>query len=60
MRKINETVKDPVVEEALIQIETFCAFSLRVMAKTNVSKLRDEMRTVEIQARITGRPLLME
>ena len=36
----------------LVSIETFVAIALRVFAKTNPSKLRDVMRTVEIQARI--------
>lgn len=36
-------------------LETFIAISLRVMAKTNFSKLRDETRTVEISARLAGR-----
>ena len=39
-------------ENALVSIETFVAIALRVFAKTNPSKLRDVMRTVEIQARI--------
>lgn len=30
------------------QLETFCAISLRVMAKTNMSKLLSETRTVEL------------
>ena len=37
--------------DALVNIETFVAIALRVFAKTNPSKLRDVMRTVEIQAR---------
>ena len=39
-------------ENALVSIETFVAIALRVFVKTNPSKLRDVMRTVEIQARI--------
>lgn len=42
-------------EAALIELETFCAVACRVMAKTNVSKLIDETRTVEIAARLAGR-----
>ena len=38
--------------DALVSIETFVAIALRVFAKTNPSKLRDVMRTVEIQARM--------
>lgn len=35
---------------AMASLETFVAISLRVMAKTNASKLIDVMRTVEIVA----------
>jgi hypothetical protein len=49
---------DPAIDAAWAQIETFCAISLRVMAKTNMSKLIDETRTVEISARLAGRPVL--
>ena len=42
-------------EEALISVETFIAIALRVFAKTNPSKLRDVMRTVEIQSLIDGK-----
>lgn len=45
-------------ELALCSIETFCAIALRVMRKTNPSKLRSEARTVEIQARMDGIPVL--
>ena len=41
-------------EEAWAGIETFIAIGLRVFAQTNPSKLRDVMRTVEIQARMDG------
>ena len=40
------------------QIETFCAIALRVMAKTNMSKLISETMTVEISARLAGRPVI--
>lgn len=43
------------IDQAWAQIETFCAIALRVMAKTNMSKLIDETRTVEISAHISGR-----
>ena len=35
--------------DAWAGIETFAAVALRVMAKTNPSKVRDEARTVEMQ-----------
>jgi len=37
---------------------THCAIALRVMAKTNASKLRSEMMTVEIAARMAGVDIL--
>jgi len=43
---------------ALCEIETFCAVAIRVMRKTNPSKLRSEARTVEIKARLDGIPVL--
>ena len=44
------------VDTALCSVETFCAVALRVMAKTNQSKVRDCARTVEIKARMDGTP----
>lgn len=49
---------DPEVESAWAEIETFCAIAIRVMAKTNPSKLRDVAMTVEIQARLKGNKVL--
>jgi len=46
------------IEDAWAGIETFCAIALRVMAKTNASKLRSEMMTVEIAARMAGVDIL--
>ena len=43
-------LNDPVLEDAWAGIETFAAVSLRVMAKTNTSKLKSEMVTVGIAA----------
>jgi hypothetical protein len=39
---------------ALCSVETYCAVSLRVLKKTNPSKIRDCARTVEIKARMDG------
>lgn len=39
---------------AFRELETFCAISLRVMSLTNVSKLREQTRIVEIAARMAG------
>lgn len=44
-------------EEAWAGIETFIAIGLRVFAQTNPSKLRDVMRTVEIQARMDNKQI---
>ena len=49
---------DPQTEQAWAEIETFCAISLRVMAKTNPSKLRDAAMIEEIKARMHGREVL--
>lgn len=44
----------PGQELALAGVETFVSIAIRVFAKTNVSKLRDAMRTVEIAAHMNG------
>ena len=41
-------------EDAWAEVETYIAVSLRVLAKTNRSKIKDAAMTVEIQARING------
>lgn len=51
---------EPQNEQAWAEIETFCAIALRVMAKTNPSKLRDAAMAEEIKARIEGREVLDE
>lgn len=38
----------PAQIDALAEVETFVAIALRVLAKTNPSKVRDEARTVHI------------
>lgn len=43
---------------ATCEIETFCAIALRVMKKTNPSKIRDCARTVEIQAHMDGKQVI--
>lgn len=40
------------VREAWAGVETFCAIALRVFAKTNPSKIKDEAMTVEISYRL--------
>lgn len=49
-------VDDSPEDYALCIIETFIDLSLRVMNKTNPSKIRSEARTVEIKARLAGKP----
>lgn len=48
------------IDTALCSVETFCAVALRVMRKTNPSKIRSEARTVEIKARMDGTPVVRE
>lgn len=45
---------------AMCAVETFCAIAIRVMRKTNPSKVRSEARTVELQARLDGVPVIRE
>lgn len=49
---------NPEIESAMAEIETFCAISVRIMAKTNPSKIRDIAMTLEIQARINNRKMI--
>lgn len=39
-------------------VKSFCDVAMRVMRKTNPSKVRSEARTVEIKARMDGVPVL--
>lgn len=41
-------VMAPEQREALAGVETFCAVALRIIAKTNPSKVRSEAMTTEI------------
>ncbi len=45
------------LDTALCGVETFAVIALRVMRKTNPSKVRDAARTVEIKARMDGIPV---
>lgn len=49
---------DTPIDTALCSVESFCATALRVMHKTNPSKVRSCARTVEIKARMDGIPVL--
>lgn len=42
---------------ALATLETFATLALRVMKKTNPSRIVSEFRTVEIAARMNGTPV---
>ena len=54
----NIDLTEPENEAAWAQIETFCAIAIRVMEKTNPSKLRDAAMTEEIKARMDGRGVI--
>ena len=45
-------------QQAWVALETYVAITLRVLAKTNPSKVADAARTEEISARLTGRECL--
>jgi hypothetical protein len=45
-------------EVAWAHIETFCAIALRIISKTNPSKVRDAAMAEEIAARVHGREVL--
>jgi hypothetical protein len=49
---------DPRTEEHMAHIETFCAIAVRVLRKTNPSKIRDAAMAEEIAARINGREVI--
>jgi hypothetical protein len=49
---------DPRTEEHMAHIETFCAIAIRVLRKTNPSKIRDAAMAEEIAARINGREVI--
>lgn len=55
-QKLDRT--DPAVDEAWAEIETFCAISLRIIGKTNPSKVRDAAMAEEIAARLQGREVI--
>lgn len=46
------------VDDAFYTVKSFCDVAMRVMRKTNPSKVRDCARTVEIAARMDGIPVL--
>ena len=55
---IGSRVVDPRTEEHMAHIETFCAIALRVLRKTNPSKIRDAAMAEEISARLDGRGVI--
>lgn len=46
------------LDEAFYTLKSFADVAIRVMRKTNPSKIRSEARTVEIKARIDGVPVV--
>lgn len=59
LREALQPVDGTPEDHALCAVETFCAIALRVFRKTNPSKLRSEAMTVEIGARMSGKPVLL-
>lgn len=55
---IGDRVVDPRTEEHMAHIETFCAIAIRVLRKTNPSKIRDAAMAEEIAARLHGREVI--
>lgn len=58
IRRGLEAADDTPEDLALATLETFTTLALRVMKKTNPSKIVSEFRTVEIKARMDGIPVL--
>lgn len=58
IRKHLDPMDDTPIDYALCSVETFCTVALRVMSKTNPSKIQSVARTVEIKARIDGTQVL--
>ena len=48
----------PELDAAMVSVEGFVDVALRVMSKTNPSKIRSVARTAEIKARMDGVPLM--
>lgn len=46
------------IDDAIYSVMSFCDVAIRVMRKTNTSKIRSEARTVEIKARMDGVPVV--
>lgn len=53
-----EATGSKATKEAMAELETFCVIALRIMNKTNPSKIRSEARSVEILARSVGAEVL--
>ena len=62
VEKVREALKpygeDSEAANAMCGIETFCAIALRVLKKTNPSKVRSEAMTLEIKCRMNGVPIV--
>ena len=58
LRRALDPAPDSDIEAALNSVETFAVVALRVMARSNPSKIRDAARIVEIKARLDGIPVL--
>lgn len=61
LKRISDLVEKHGSDEdklALAHLETLFSISLRLFAQTNVSKLREVFRTVEIAARMAGKEVI--
>ena len=58
IRECMKPVDDTREDYALCALECFVDVALRVMAKTNPSKIRSVAMTVEIKARLEGKPIV--
>ena len=58
IRDCMQPVDDTREDYALCALECFVDIALRVMRKTNPSKIRSVAMTVEIQARMDGKPVV--
>jgi len=54
--QLGAMVNDSPIDKAVATVEMFVAVAVRVMRKTNPSKVRSEAMSVEIQARMDGKP----
>lgn len=54
--ELGQLVDDSPIDQAICTIEMFVAVAVRIMRKTNPSKVRSEAMSEEIKARMDGKP----